>query len=392
MARHLLTALEIKNSTKAKLRDGDGLWLHRNKSGGRTWVFIYIRNGRRREMGLGSYGSGTGEVSLAAARAKTDEVRGILGRGGDPIDERRAERAASTPTTFKSVAEDYVKAMSSKWRGKATHDAWRRFVETYTKPIHRTVISAVEVRSVLKVLDPIWIEKPETGRKVRERLKLVLDYAKAKGLRTGDNPAEWKGHLDKILPEHGALQKGHHASMPYNDMSAFVAALRNVKGTGARALEFTLLTAARSGETRWSTWSEFDLDGKLWTVPAERMKSGIEHRVPLSDRAVEILREMQGKRVSDYVFPGAVRGSAISDMTMAKALRAAGGDGFTVHGFRSTFRDWAAEETDHQRETAEAALAHAVGDKTERAYRRGDALAKRRALMNDWAEFCISGK
>ena len=387
MARNLLTALEIKNNLKQKLRDGDGLWLHTSSAGNRYWVFIYIRNGRRREMGLGPFGRGTGPVSIAAARVKADEVRTILARGGDPFTEMEERRARMAPTTFGTIADEYILAMKSRWRDTTLVD-WERFAKSYAGGLRKVPVAEVATDHVLGLLRPIWHTKPETASKMRQRIKMVLDHARARGLRTGDNPAEWKGHLDQMLPPAEKLKNGHLATMPYVDVPSLVTRLRDAKGTGARALEFTVLTAARSGESRGAKWAEIDFDAKIWTVPAERMKAGKEHRVPLSDRAVAIVQEMRTKSVGDLVFAGTNPRRPISDMTMAKALKTAGGSAFTVHGFRSAFRDWSAEETLHQREVAEAALAHAVGDAVERAYRRGDALTKRRALMSDWADYC----
>ncbi|MEO9228991.1 MAG: integrase arm-type DNA-binding domain-containing protein [Devosia sp.] len=388
----MLTAFEIKNAAKPKLRDGDGLWLHASKAGNRSWVFIFIRRGRRREMGLGAYGTGTGHVSIVAARAKADEIRGILGRGGDPFTEMEERKATpAKPLTFGQVADEYIEAMKSEWRGDKTEASWRRFADVYAKALRKVEVAEVTTDEVLRVLRPLWHDKPETASKVRWRIKGVLDHARARGLRAGDNPAEWKGHLDQILPAPALLQNDHRAAMPYSDIPTHVAGLREGGGGGARALEFTILTAARSGETRGALWNEIDLGKKVWTISADRMKEHKEHRVPLSDAAVAIVEAMASIRQSDLVFPGAKPKRPISDMTMAKALRTAGGAGYTVHGFRSSFRDWAAEETQHQREVAEAALAHAVGDAAERAYRRGDALAKRRLLMDDWSKFCGGG-
>ncbi len=388
MARNLLTAIEIKNSSKPKLRDGDGLWLHTSSAGNRYWVYIYIRRGRRREMGLGACGSGTGHVSLAAARVKADEIRTILGRGGDPFTEMEERKAVpAKPLTFGQVADEYIDAMKSEWRGDKTEAAWRRFADVYAKALRKVEIAEVTTDDVLRVLRPLWHEKPETASKVRWRIKSVLDHGRARGLRAGDNPAEWRGHLDQILPAPELLKSGHRAAMPYANIPDHVSRLREGRGVGARALEFTILTAARSGESRGALWSEMDLAAKVWTIPADRMKEAKEHRVPLSDAAIAIVEGMASLRQSDLVFPGAKANRPISDMTMAKALKAAGGKGFTVHGFRSAFRDWAAEETSHQREVAEAALSHAVGGAVEQAYRRGDALAKRRVLMDDWAKY-----
>ncbi len=386
-ARNLLTVTEIKSSTKSKLRDGDGLWLHTSTTGGRYWVFIFTRFGRRREMGLGTYGSGTGQVSLAMARAKADEIRAILGRGGDPFTEMEERKTKEKPTMFGDLADEYILAMKPKWRGKQTLPAWERFASTYAKPLRKIPVAEVDTDAIVRTLKVLWHSKPETATKTRERIKLVLDHAKARGLRTGDNPAEWKGHLDQILPTPAKLVRGHHAAMPYSELPAFIKRLRERQGVAPLALEFTILTAARSGETRGAPIAEFDLDKAVWTVPPHRMKEPREHRVPLVDRAVEIVKEMRKTAVNDLVFPGQKLGRPLSDAALANVLDDTEASDFTVHGFRSAFRDWVAEETHHQREVAEAALAHAVGDAVERAYRRGDALAKRRKLMEDWAKF-----
>ncbi|SMF53101.1 Integrase [Xaviernesmea oryzae] len=389
MARNLLTVAEIKAATKPKLRDGDGLWLHTSKSGSRSWVFIYVRHGRRREMGLGNYGTGTGQVSLSAARVKAEEIRTILGRGGDPFTEMEERKKKAKPMTFGELADEYIETMSPKWRGKQTKPAWQRFASTYAKGLRKIAIADVDTDAVVRVLTPLWDAMPETATKTRERIKLVLDHARARGLRTGDNPAEWRGHLDQILPTPKKLVRGHHAAMPYSEIPAFMKRLQAKTGVAARALEFTILTAARSGETRGAPIPEFDLDKAVWTVPAKRMKEPREHRVPLCGRAVEIVKEMRKIAVNDLVFPGQKLKRPLSDAALANVLDDTGASEFTVHGFRSAFRDWAAEETHHQREVAEAALAHAVGDAVERAYRRGDALAKRRKLMDDWEAFCL---
>jgi len=387
MARNLLTVAEIKAATKPKLRDGDGLWLHASKGGGKAWVFIYIRNGRRREMGLGAYGTGTGQVSLAAARTKADEIRGILGRGGDPFKEMEERLSKPKPTLFGDLADEYIRTMSPKWRGKQTLPAWERFAATYAKGLRKIPVDEVDTDAVVRVLTPLWNSKPETATKTRERVKLVLDHAKARGLRTGDNPASWAGHLDQILPTPKKLVRGHHAAMPYADMPAFMKRLRAKEGVAARALEFTILAAARSGETRGAPFSEFDLEKAVWTVPAGRMKEPREHRVPLCARAIEIVKEMKEIAINQLVFPGQKLGRPLSDAALGNVLDDTAASEFTVHGFRSAFSDWTGEETHHRREVAEAALAHAVGDAVERAYRRGDALKKRRKLMDDWAKF-----
>lgn len=388
MARHKLTDSKIRTLTSGIHSDGDGLYLKVQPGGTRSWTFIWKRFGRRREIGLGPYGNGARHVSLATARAKAEEARQIVGRGGDPKTDMAERRAAIAVVTFKHVADEYILTMQAKWRGRATLANWRRCVDIYCAPVHKVPIDKLSTDDVVRVLRPLWHDKIETATKVRERIKLVLDHAKARGLRSGDNPATWRGHLDQILPAHSKLDRSHHAAMPYADVPAFLQRLRGAGGVGARALEFAILTAVRSGEARGARWSEIDLDAKVWTIAATRMKSEKAHRVPLSDRALEIVYEMKATALSDLVFPGQRDNRPLSDMTMLKALKTAGGGEFTVHGFRSSFRDWTSEETNFQRETAEAALAHALGDSTERAYRRGDALEKRRALMTAWASYC----
>ncbi|MAS05261.1 MAG: integrase [Ahrensia sp.] len=387
MARNLLTALAIKKASKAKLRDGDGLWLHTSRAGNRYWVFIYTRKGRRREMGLGPLGTGTGQVSLTAARAKADEIRTILGSDGDPFTEMEERRVVAKLVTFGDIADEYIDAMKARWRGAKTEAGWRNTLTVHAKPLRKIPVSEIATDDVVRCLKPIWQTKTETASKTRERIKIVLDHAKARGLRNGENPAEWKGHLDQILVAPTKLARGHHAAMPYADLPDFYTKLAKADGIGARALEFAILTACRSGEVRGAVWDEIDMDASVWTIPADRMKAGKMHRVPLSDHAVAILQGMKKLRISRYVFPGKKVNAPLSDMTLSKALKTAAGEGFTVHGFRSSFRDWVSEETDFQTEVAEAALAHTTGDTVERAYRRGDVLAKRREMMAAWAEY-----
>ncbi|CEJ13410.1 Prophage CP4-57 integrase [bacterium YEK0313] len=388
MARHKLTDTQIRATARVGvLGDGDGLFLRIKPSGRRSWIFIWRRFGIRREIGLGPYGRGTGEVSLAAARIKAEEARSIVGRGGNPREEMRERIAAKPVQTLGEVVDEYVEAMQSKWRGRQTQPAWKRFAGTYIKAIRKVPIDRVVTDDVLRVLRPLWGSKAETAGKTRERLKIVLDYGKSRGLRHGDNPAEWKGHLENILPPLKSLSRGHHAALPYGEIPTFMARLRAVESTAARALEFTILTAARSGETREATWAEFDFDAGIWTVPAGRMKGERMHRVPLVGRALEIIKNMRTRAIGDLVFPGRIARRPISDATFGNVLAALKVD-VTAHGFRSTFRDWAADETPHEREVVEAAIAHAVGDQVERAYRRMDALEKRRHLMTDWDNYC----
>ena len=330
-------------------------------------------------MGLG----GLTSVSLARARVKAAEARAQVADGVNPITHRKAEGL-----TFGAFTDTLLDSIEAEWRNPKHRAQWRMTLTTYAAPLRPLAVDAVTTDDVLAVLQPIWTEKPETASRVRGRIERVLDAAKAKGLRTGENPACWRGHLDHLLPKRQKLSRGHHTALPVPAVPAFMAQLRARPAMAARSLEFTVLTAARTGETLGARWGEIDLEAAVWTVPATRMKAGREHRVPLSALAVALLRALEPLRgEGPYVFPGQRRGKPLSNMAMDMMLRRMGSE-VTVHGFRSTFRDWAGEETDHPREVAEAALAHTVGDATERAYRRGDALAKRRRLMDDWAAYC----
>lgn len=386
MARNLLTAAEIKSSKKPKLRDGDGLWLHTAKSGARYWVFIFSKHGRRREMGFGPLV----DVSLADARRKAEEARKIVQNGGDPFSEMAERQVRVKPRTFGEVADEYIdRAVEDrKWRGAKTEAGWRNTLTVHAKPLRKIPVAEVTTDDVVRTLRSIWNTKHETATKVRERIKMVLDAAKVQGLRQGDNPAEWAGHLDQIMSKPDGAGRGHFAAMPYADVPSFLEHLRLATGMGARALEFAILTAARSGEVRGAVWHELDLKKRLWIIPAERMKAGKEHRVPLTSTAVKLLEIQSERRLSDLVFPGQNPRKPLSDMTLAKALKAVDANGYTVHGFRTSFRNWVLEETDFPDSLAEMALAHSVGDATVRAYRRGDALERRRRLMDEWAKFC----
>jgi integrase len=391
-ALHKLSARCVATESKAgRHSDGGGLYLVVSPSGSRKWLFIYRSAGKQREMGLGS-AAGAGSVSLADARAQAADCRAVLARGGDPIEARREQAGpASGPKvpTFGAFADQYIAAHRSSWRNEKHVGQWQTTLSTYAEPIRGKLVDEVTREDVLAILKPIWTEKNETASRLRGRIEVVLDAAKAEGLRTGENPAAWKGNLKHSLPKRQKLQRGHHPAMAYEKVPAFVQALRMREATAARALEFLIFTAARSGEVLGARWSEIDLERGIWTLPAIRMKAGREHRVPLSARAMEILQEMAALRESDLVFPGR-GGRPLSNMAMEMLLRRMKVGNVTVHGFRSSFRDWAAEETPFAREIAEAALAHVVGDMTERAYRRGDALEKRRQLMQAWDRYLSS--
>lgn len=399
MARQVdrLSAVFVKGcTTPGRYADGHGLYLSVDDEGRKRWVFLYTVNGKRREMGLGS----AREVSLKTARLARDEARQKLRAGIDPLAERRA--AIARPA-FGPFAEDYIKAQAPGWKNAKHLAQWRMTLSCerdeagklmdsgYCLSLRKRPVDAIDTEDVLRVLRPIWGEKPETAARLRGRIEAVLDAAKAKGLRAGENPARWRGHLDKLLPKAVKLSRGHHAAMPYSDVPAFVGKLRTATGTAALALEFAILTAARSGEVRGATWAEIDLEAALWTIPAARMKAGRIHVVPLSARAVAVLEaaaRLCGSEEDALIFPSlAKRGAALSDMAFQAVMKRHGASEFTAHGFRSSFRDWAGDRTGFEREVAEAALAHAVGDATERAYRRGSALEKRCKLMEAWAAF-----
>jgi integrase len=319
----------------------------------------------------------------------------VLAAGLDPIAVRNDKRAASAVAaakamTFAYCATAYINAHEAGWRNPKHRQQWKNTLATYVSPVlGKLAVSAVDTGLVLKVLEPIWTRKPETASRVRGRMEAVLDWAKARGYRTGENPARWRGHLDHLLPAKAKVRKvEHHAALPYARIGTFLAALRKQDCISARALEILILAATRTGETLGATWNEVDMGAKLWTLPSGRMKAGKEHRVPLSDAALSVLRQMHAIRHSDYVFPGARDGRPLSETSLLMLLRRMGRGDITAHGFRSTFRDWAAERTNFPREVAEMALAHAIPDAVEAAYRRGDLFEKRRKLMDAWAAYC----
>jgi integrase len=358
--------------------DGGNLYLSISPNGGRRWVFLFRWRGKPREIGLGS----ARDVTLARARELATAARARLAEGLDP----RTVREPVQGRTFGEVADALISSMESGWRNERHRAQWKMTLQEYAKPLRSLDVATISTDDVLTVLKPIWNVKAETASRVRGRIERVLDAAKAKGIRSGENPARWRGHLDHLLPKRERLSRGHHAAMPYGDVPAFMARLRKREAMAARALEFCILTAARSGEVLGARRDEFDVAAGVWTVPPERMKAGREHRVPLSDRALEIVAMGD----EDFVFPGERRGKSLSKMQMALVLCRMDIDDATVHGFRSSFRDWTSEETHFPREVVETALAHVIGDATERAYRRGDALEKRRELMNAWAAYCAA--
>jgi len=365
--------------------DGAGLYLSISRAGEtlrRRWVFLFTRRGRLREMGLGGFP----EVPLAEARIERDKWAAIVRAGGDPIGLRKAEKAASRGIpTFGQLADEVVEGKAAEWRNKKHRRQWQMTLRKYAAPLRNCAVNEIGTDDVLDVLRPVWLSRPETASRLRGRIEHVLDAARAKGFRHGPNPALWRGHLDKLLPRRPKVSRGHHAAMPYEKVGKFIGRVRKLGTVGALAVEFTVLTATRTGEVLGATWDEFDARSALWTIAARRMKSGRVHRVPLSDRAVAIIGQLGKMRSGEFVFSGRKADRPLGNMSMATVLRRLEIEDATMHGFRSSFRDWVGNETHFSREIAEAALAHVVGDAAEQAYRRGDALEKRRALMEAWA-------
>ena len=376
------------------MADGGGLYFRVAPGGSRGWIFRFQRKGRTRDAGLGSYPA----VGLANARERAARCRQSLAAGVDPIEaghaqRQEAERQAARAITFSQCAESFISSHEPGWRHPKHRQQWRNTIQTYAAPIIGNMIVAdVEVAVIMRVLEPIWTSKPETASRLRGRLECILDWARVHRLRDGENPARWRGNLDHLLPMKSKIRRVvHHAALPYSQVPAFVAQLRQQTMMAARALEFLLLTATRTSETLNATWDEIDSIGRLWTIPATRMKAHREHRVPLCRRAIEIIDEMAGLRRCEFIFPGAKPGRPLSNMALAMLLRRLGCLNTTVHGLRSSFRDWAAEHTAFSGDVAEMALAHSIPGAVERAYRRGDLLDQRRKLMNDWSAFCGVG-
>jgi integrase len=381
------------------LHDGGGLYLRASATGAKSWVFRFQLDGKRRDMGLGPYP----DISLADARAKASVHRKQRHDGIDPLDAKEAQRQAQRVSiakgpTFREMAEDFIGRNEAGWRNAKHRQQWRNTLQTYAYPaLGELPVAAVDTGLVVQVLDPIWAEKPETASRVRGRIEAVLDAATVRGFRQGPNPAQWKGNLAHVLPARAKVRRvQHHAALAFDEMPEFLTALRVRRSMAARALEFAILTAARTGEALGATWGEIDLAAKVWTIPAQRMKGGREHRVPLSETALAVLEKVRPLALqkegepnpASPVFPGPRRALPMSNMVFLMLLRRMKRHDLTVHGFRSTFSDWAAEGTAFPRETVEMALAHAVENKVEAAYRRGDLFDKRRELMEAWARFC----
>jgi integrase len=404
MARRVdrLNALKVSRETRPGLYpDGAGLYLQVTASGAKSWIYRYMLSGKPRSMGLGSLTA----YSLSHARTLAGEARRLRAAGIDPIDARKARRAgavleAAKSKTFKDCATAYIDSHKAGWKNAKHSTQWTNTLITYVYPVFGGVpVQGVDTGLVTKVLQPIWSTKTETATRLRGRIEAILDWARTLGYRDGENPARWRGHLENILPKSTKVRKvRHHPALPYDALGDFVQKLRRQSSTAALALEFLILTAGRTGEVIGAQWGEIDEKSATWTVPKERMKGGQEHRVPLTAAALAVLekaKRLHGKvKAVDAVFPGAKEGKALSNMAMLQVLRRMGREDLTSHGFRSTFKDWASERTNYPAEVSEMALAHAVGDKVEAAYRRGDLFEKRRRLMNEWSRFCaqVGGK
>lgn len=387
-----LTALGVTKASKTGLYgDGGNLFLKVDERGNKSWIIRFTVDGRRRKVGLGAAHT----VSLAEARQKAADARKLLQAGHDPVKARRAALAAARVAnakvlTFDQCAEKYIEAHRAGWKSNKHAAQWMATVKTYVSPVFGNLpVNDVDTGLVMRVLSPIWATKTETANRVRGRIESVLSWAKVHGYRSGENPAQWRGHLDQLLPARGKVSKVvHWSALPYDELPEFMAALRDQPGVAARALEFVIHTATRTSETLGATWSEIDLHKKLWIIPEDRMKAGREHRVPLSPAAFDVLEEMKELQASDYIFPGMKRGKSLSNMALLVLLRRMQRSDLTAHGFRSTFSDWVSEQTNFSSELAGMALSHMVGDKVEQAYRRGDMFDKRRALMDAWSAYC----
>jgi integrase len=390
-----LTTLAVARAAEAGMHaDGEGLYLQVGSGGAKSWIYRYTLHGKERYLGLGSASA----VPLKRARELASAARLLRAEGIDPIDKRRGDRvadrvAAAKTITFDKCAEAYITAHEAGWRNAKHRAQWSATLKTYASPAFGHLpVADVDTDLVMRAIEPLWRTKTETASRVRQRIEAILDWATVRQYRQGPNPAVWRGHLSNLLPAKTKVQPvNHHPALAYGNIPAFVERLRKKQSTSARCLELTVLTGVRTGEIINARWNEFDLPAGVWTIPASRMKMGVEHRVPLAPRAVEILRELYDRRSGDFVFGNVDTGRPISNMTMLKMLALMGRQELTVHGFRSTFTDWAHETTDFPDIVIDMALAHKVDDKVRAAYRRSDLFEKRRKLMEAWADYCAGG-
>lgn len=387
-----LNALTVQRLTKpGRYCDGYGLYLQISKTVTKSWLFRFMLRGKSHEMGLGPIAL----VSLAEAREKVIDLQRILLSGQDPLEQKRIRHRqmvleTANEMSFDEAAAAYIESHSRKWTNQKHREQWENTLKTYASPtIGALAIQKIDTGLIMKVLEPIWARRTETASRLRGRIESVLNYATARDWRKGENPARWRGHLDKLLPKPTEVTKvEHHAALPFVDMGAFMATLRLQEGIAPRALEFTILTAARTGEALGAKWEEINFDEKSWTVPGSRMKHGRDHRVPLSDQAFRILEDLKKISVNEFVFPGQRQGKSLSNTSMLQVIKKRMNLKITSHGFRSTFRDWASECTSFPNDVVEMALAHTIENKVEAAYRRGDLFLKRRKLMLAWGNYC----
>lgn len=389
---HKLTARQVDAFKDAgRYGDGGGLYLRVTKTGSKRWVLRYTQasGGKSREMGLGS--ANRQAISLARARELAQDARDAILEGKDPVAARdRTTMQSEDIPNFGVFADEFVAVQIQSFRNAKHIAQWKMTLTKYAAPLRPKNLNEITTDDVLSILRPMWQGKNETASRLRGRIEKVLDAAKAKGLRSGENPARWRGHLELLLPKRQKLQRGHHKALNYEHIPQFFADLHEREGMAALALEFLILAACRSGEVRQLKWTELNFDTKVWCIPAEKIKSGKPHRIPLTNRMLEIIKQVRPWSSEDiFVFPSTRRNHALSDTGLSNVLKRMEVNEATVHGFRSSFRDWVGDETDFPREVAEAALAHVVGNETERAYRRKDAFEKRVVLMNAWQDYCL---
>lgn len=388
--KNRLTTRSVESKkVKGYYADGGNLYLRVTKSQTKSWIFYYVKNGVRTEMGLGSIAN----VTLEQARERAAELRKQLANGCEPLAEKKRIEAEkklqqAKAMTFEQCTAAYINAHKAGWKNPKHLQQWQNTLAQYVFPIFGDFdVQAIDTTLIVRCLEAIWLTKNETACRVRGRIEVILDWATARKLRSGENPARWRGHLDKLLVKPTKIQNTeHHSALPYSEMHSFMQQLRQQDGIAAKCLEFTILTATRTGESIGAMWDEIDMANQVWIIPAQRMKVNKEHRVPLSNDTLRILHEMSAIRLSDYVFPSNRKG--LSNMAMLTLLKRMQRTDITVHGFRSTFRDWAAEETSYSSEVVEMALAHTIKNQVEAAYRRGDLLEKRSILMESWARYC----